>query len=240
MPETCKSVTITVTTEATAVKSQYLNKKHLLIEALRSNQGKIYIALAYDLFTGRKETDYEAIKPSELRFYGAPETRHIAYIWYYAETSGDGFKYTASEGSLEHPIYPQDYRLLKFVREKITVTLVNNTTKTEIRTVPAGKRWLIVGGWLHNGDDVARGCYVQAKDAASVGIGYFRKDSSMPAGDKNRFPNFSDNDQYSFDHTCYPVSLNAGELVVFGWAAGGVSAGGIAVNFFEYYEVDLS
>jgi hypothetical protein len=240
LPEICKSVTITVTTEATAVKTQYIDKKHLLIEPLRSNTGKIYVALSYDLFTGRRDTDFEALKPAEPHFYGSPQGKAVAYIWYYAETSGDGFNFTASDGSLERPIYPQDYHMLKFVRTKFTQTLVNNTAVSKDFVVPAGKRWLVVGGIIQNADNVPRNSHVKLMTSDPVDIAWFRKNASLGAGDKIRFPSASDLDAYSFQPEGYPVTCNAGEIVRWTWEAGGASTGGDAVNFFEYYEVDLS
>ncbi len=240
MPEIVETVTIDVTTEATAKRSKLINKKHLIVEALRGNTGKIYIGLSYQ-YTGAGliDTKYEPIKVGEPRFYGAPPNKEINYIWYYAENSGDGFSYVASNGALTRPNFRGDIRLGKFVREEITSDLVNDTAKSETRTVPVGKRWFICGGWMHNADDVARECYVALKKGGLF-VGYFKHQASLPAGDKARFPRLDAVSGYEFAPATYPIPAEAYEEIVFQWDTGGASTGGTAKSFLEYYEVDLT
>ena len=139
MPEIYEPITITVTTEATAVKTGFLDKKHVLIEANRTNQGKIYVAVSYD-FTGRKTTAFEPLNPSEPRFYGAPEQKAITYIWYYADTSGDGFTFVASDGALARPAYRRNRRQIALyngtaLKATAWATIVSVTGEGELRAI---------------------------------------------------------------------------------------------------------
>lgn len=103
MPEIIKrNISITATTADTAVKSAFLDKKHLIVEAQQSNTQKVYVGLSYSLFTGRLETDFDTLEPQQVKFYAAPKGKSIAYVWYYCEGGTQLLDLIASDGSMTY------------------------------------------------------------------------------------------------------------------------------------------
>jgi len=241
MPEIVRNVTITATTKATAQRSKFIGKKHVLIKPWRKNKGKIYIALSYE-YSGGKPTDFETIYPDQNRLYGAPRDKRIYYLWFYSEHANSGFQYIASDGSIFGQAYGRDIRFRRYIREPISVTLVNNTKKTIKKTVPVYKKWLVFGALIHNPDDVARGCQIRCLRTDNESFGNMLAwNTTINAGDKIRVPNPSQNSQYEFAPASYPIILSEGEVIEFTWEAGGASSGGSSnLTVLEYIEVDVA
>lgn len=107
------------------------------------------------------------------------------------------------------------------------VTLVNNTAKTEIVTVPTGVRWYVFCGKVYNGDDVQRTCRVTVTDASDEVL-MKCLDFAVGATDEAFFPNMDDVGANQLGGAGYPFPLAAGWKIKFSFAAGGASAGGTA------------
>ena len=116
-----------------------------------------------------------------------------------------------------------------------SVVLVNNTTKTSSLVVPTGKRWLIMGGILHNGDDVARNCSVSIKTSGDVWLQDIMASVAIAAGAERPFPRSDQNDG-GVGPSAYPVMAFAGEKVVLTFAAGGAAAGGTENSYLRVLE----
>jgi len=92
---------ISVTSEETAVKSRLISKKHVLAEAPFINTARVYVALSYEYSgAGRRSTDFEPLKPREVRLYDAPEKKLIHWLWYYSETGTQYLNYFASDAPI--------------------------------------------------------------------------------------------------------------------------------------------
>ena len=118
-----------------------------------------------------------------------------------------------------------------------TTTLVNNTTKGETLTVPAGKRWYLFGGSIKNGDNVARECTVSLLDTSDVTVLTLMRTISIAAGITNMFPN-TEATVLQVGGGAYPIPLDSGYDISYAWAAGGASAGGTARFSAFIVEVD--
>jgi len=105
------------------------------------------------------------------------------------------------------------------------ITLVNNTAKNTLETVPAGERWLLLGTRLVNCDDVNRDVAIYVKDVddnlVHKLIGHAALVPTAYVQWPNRIPNVYDQHQ-----AWWPVLLDPGDYIDFRHEAGGASAGG--------------
>ena len=118
-----------------------------------------------------------------------------------------------------------------------TVILVNNTYGQEDLTVPAGKRWYLFGGFLLNGDDVARDCWVNVIGTEGSTLLRLLKDQAVGAATDVYFPN-TEATVDQMGSGIYPIPLLAGSIIRFRWDAGGASTGGTAKYCAIVVEVD--
>lgn len=121
----------------------------------------------------------------------------------------------------------QDAYLGSFRKNKTSVVLVNNTTKTEDITVPAGEEWTVLSGRTHNNDNVARNCSVICYDSAAVETSTLHTDAALGAGANIQFPRANYAAAENPLHA--PLVLEATDYVRFTFTAGGASAGGTSV-----------
>lgn len=116
------------------------------------------------------------------------------------------------------------------------VPLVNNTIKELELTVPAGKRWFLMGGYFTNGDDVARNSSVSITDGTDT-ILWLRASSAMADGATYLYPT-----TVASNSNIMPTGmfvLDAGWTIKFYWAAGGASTGGNSTITAMVLEVDV-
>ena len=112
-----------------------------------------------------------------------------------------------------------------------SVTLVNNTAKEVLFTVPSGKTWFLHWLVLKNPDDVQRNCNISLyHEAAKTNLYGLLIDEAVVASAAAVWPrNFHADDQNCWWQMCAHAlgfPLKAGGTVRFYYAAGGVSAGG--------------
>lgn len=131
---------ITVTTRETAVKSRFINRQHILIEALFKNTAKLYVALSYEP-TGVRSTGFEPLNAGEYRFYGAPANCKITYLWFYAESGTQKYNYFASDGSI--------IRGLKAKTYSIQVWRATTAGNSKTLGVPSNKRFRFLYGLVN-------------------------------------------------------------------------------------------
>lgn len=117
-----------------------------------------------------------------------------------------------------------------------TTALVNNTLKTVVVEVPAGKRWVVMGGMIENIDNVTRICQViisNNADAIIFQIFYH----SLATTIRGYFP-MRHADLF---RTANPqiLILAAGQKIKFTWQAGGASAGGTTEYSLDVIEQDV-
>ena len=125
----------------------------------------------------------------------------------------------------------------KFKKNKTSVVLANNTAKSQDFTVPTGKRWYVLGGRIHNADDVARNAEILVYDSANDVMAYFMALASVGAGGVKMFPDqVATANVFGFKQ---PYIMEAGDYVRMNWAAGGASAGGTSKVFLHVLEVDV-
>jgi len=116
-------------------------------------------------------------------------------------------------------------------------TLENNTSASQIITVPAGKRWYLFGGHLMNGDDVVRACYVQLRNASNQVIAYLAQAQNVGANARLHWPN-TEAVVTKLGGGGYPIPMLAGYNLYISWAAGGASAGGASPYSAFVVEMD--
>jgi len=129
----------------------------------------------------------------------------------------------------------------KFNQDVSSITLVNNTLLNDDVTVPAGRRWLILGIRAVNDDDVDRVItiwkYLEA--AATNPICVLMQGTATAGGGSVVFPNSQDSASYPshLPHLC-----KEGNMIRVQWAAGGASAGSVDANglIMEYLELNVS
>ena len=125
-----------------------------------------------------------------------------------------------------------------FKLNKTNVNLVNNVTKIETLVVPVGKRWLVLYGRTHNIDNVERTCYVTVRDAADVDIFDLLTGQALAVGGTYVFPDVGSATELKT--TPYPIIIEGGMKVVFGFEANGASAGGTSIIFLVVLETTSS
>jgi len=117
------------------------------------------------------------------------------------------------------------------------VVLVNNTVKTTDVTVPGNKRWFYYGGYMTNGDDVARDCQCAIYDGTDL-LYYIRVFAALGAGAVAAFPNTSAS-AYNIRFPSDGLALEPGWIIRFTWNAGGASTGGNSTISAMVREVDV-
>ena len=112
------------------------------------------------------------------------------------------------------------------VKSSITsITLVNNTSKTQDIVVPSDCVWVLESVRFTNPDNVDRSVNVKIfKEAAKTNELAFLFSATVTAGSVGHYPAVASN--VVLGHTGYPLTLGAGYVISVTWAAGGVSAGG--------------
>jgi len=123
-----------------------------------------------------------------------------------------------------------------------SITLANNTAKTVDSTVPANKRWLLLGVKAMNPDDVGRDLYIDHyKEAAKTNLIRRLAAETPAAGARTQWPS-----SVAGDVTKTPkhdlMVMDAGETISILWAAGGASSGGTDADglVVDYLEVQVS
>lgn len=116
-------------------------------------------------------------------------------------------------------------------------TLVNNTNGSRRLTVPAGKRWYLFGGYMHNGDNVGRVCDLSIEDTNSKIVLINLRGQAIGVGGTVVFPN-TEAVVGQAGSGIYPIPMLAGWDLLFNWLAGGASAGGTSRSAAIVIEVD--
>ena len=124
-----------------------------------------------------------------------------------------------------------------------SITLVNNTAKTEDVTVPQGERWSLLSVKMANADDVDRvvQCDVY-KEVAKTNLIKRLLYETCTANDKHRqWPCHTTATSGNTMGDYAPVILDAGNTLEFTWAAGGASAGAVDADglVVEYLKVEI-
>ena len=121
------------------------------------------------------------------------------------------------------------WALGKLVQDVTSVTLVNNTAKTEDVTVPANKKWLLLWLKVENPDDVNRLVTVNIWNESGKTTRILARllYATVSNGQRAHWPlNLSGtNDDTMFNHAWSPVVLDAGDTIEVIWGAGGASTG---------------
>lgn len=120
-----------------------------------------------------------------------------------------------------------------------SITLVNDTAKTQDVTVPTGKAWLLLAFSVTNPDNVARDVTVTLyKEAAKTNVlQVLGVKAAMDANAAARYHGPGNLTNYS-QGDLYALPLEAGNTISVTWAAGGASAGatdadGLVVEVME-------
>lgn len=113
----------------------------------------------------------------------------------------------------------------RLVQAVTSVTLVNNTVKTNDVTVPANRRWKLLHIRMVNCDDVARTMTIKIwKEAAKTNLLRTIINLSANAGVAHEYP--SSKTGISSSTPLYaPIILDEGNTIELKWAAGGASTG---------------
>jgi len=215
---------ISVTSEATAIKSRLLSKKHVLVETPFTNTAKVYVALSYEYTgAGRRSTDFEPLSAGEIRFYGAPNQKLIHWLRFYSESGTQKVNYFASDGAISR--IRGKHQWVK--KNNVTsITLVNDTAKTQDVTVPSGKRWRLLWCKQTNPDSVTRNLYAKLYDASDNDLGFIISANAVTSGLEHAFPCRSHAGWDEISAESSEIWLDAGEYIRFTWDKGGTSTGG--------------
>jgi len=131
----------------------------------------------------------------------------------------------------------------KLVQEVTSLTLVNNTAKTVDKTVPSGKRWILLAFRFSNPDDVARTltCNKYKEAGKTNYIKRLTSNAAVGAASWIQFPNVTPSVTAQSQPTRPFEVLEAGNTLSFVWATGGASAGGTDADglVLEYLEMDI-
>ena len=119
-----------------------------------------------------------------------------------------------------------------------TVTLVNNTGKELLLTVPDGKIWKIYAVRMHNGDDVARNQLLKVVDSNSNSLHFLGYVANATAGNTyEMLSHIPTSPQIRAPFVGGPVLVKGGNKLSLTWQAGGASSGGTAQYCVTYEEV---
>jgi len=113
----------------------------------------------------------------------------------------------------------------RYQDNRTSVTLVNNTSKTQDITCSGGFRMMVLGGHIQNNDDVDRNCNVTKKYTNGTTALNLLATTTIAASATEYFPT-SDMDDISIGCGAYPLFLDESEYIRFSWLAGGASSGG--------------
>lgn len=131
--------------------------------------------------------------------------------------------------------------LARLVQLVTSITLVNNTGKTQDTTTPAGKRWLILSIKAFNIDDVARNIkIVKWLEAGKTNIlQQIAFHADVAQNHQLSWPiNQVDVEEYT--ESFYTLIMDAGNTLTVTWPTGGASTGGVDADglVIEYLEID--
>jgi len=129
----------------------------------------------------------------------------------------------------------------RLVQPVTSVTLANNTALVVDKTVPAGKRWILLGAKMTNPDSVQRNCFmIIYKEAAKTNLLRWLTTATVAATSWMQYPNSNTGTSYLNHPTL--IVLDAGNTITFDWNAGGASAGGVDADglILEYLEMDVA
>lgn len=123
-----------------------------------------------------------------------------------------------------------------------SITLVNNTQKIQLVTVPTGKIWILLGIKVRNPDDVDRAVTIRKyKEAAKTNEIAVLFSVSLATGVAGHWPTEGLSSTASRPSSTKPAEIMiAGNSLEITWAAGGASAGGTDADglVIEYLELD--
>ena len=130
----------------------------------------------------------------------------------------------------------------KHKQEVTSLTLANNTAKTNDIVVPTGKIWILLGIKITNPDDVGRNIVIRLyKEAAKTNLlRTFQTATAMSASGEYQWPSGT----ISVISHCRPnipcELLSAGNTLSIIWDTGGASAGGTDADgqVLDYLEID--
>ena len=133
----------------------------------------------------------------------------------------------------------------KHEQEVTSVTLVDNTAKTNDITVPTGKRWLLQRIKVTNCDDVTRDITITLyKEAAKINVLCklaFKADVAANAAEEMMWPSFRVDTMNFWYEAARPLILSAGNTIEVVWATGGASTGATDADgqVVDYLEIDV-
>jgi len=114
------------------------------------------------------------------------------------------------------------------VRADVTsLTLVNNTAKTQDVTVADDTLWVLQSIKASNPDDVARTVQIRLyKEAAKTNLIALLASVSVSATSQLQFPSYTGASGTLSGQIGFPLTLFPGNTISITWSAGGASAGG--------------
>jgi len=129
-------------------------------------------------------------------------------------------------------------------QEVTSITLVNNTKKTEDVTVPQGERWLLLNVKMANNDDVTRDirCTIYKEAAKTNMIRHLMFYAAVPTNAYRQWPSWpSGGTSGSATFQNALVILDSGNTLDCIWEAGGASAGAVDADglVVEYLKVEI-
>lgn len=131
--------------------------------------------------------------------------------------------------------------LARLVQLVTSITLVNNTAKTQDITCPAGKRWVLLSFQVTNRDDVSRDITAyKYKEAAKTNlIKNYILGQTVTTLTSVMYPSKALSDYKEMEHTL-DIYDEGNTLSVY-WAAGGASTGIVDADglVLEYLETDV-
>lgn len=125
--------------------------------------------------------------------------------------------------------------------EPTSITLANNTAKTEDITVPSRKRWLVLNIKVKNPDDVTRTTSIKIyKESSKTNLVCILESIDLGAGTILNWPNARAGSK-DLVTRWFPLILEEGNTISVNWAAGGTSTGGTASDglVITYLEVGV-
>lgn len=109
--------------------------------------------------------------------------------------------------------------------DEYSITLVNNTAKTQDVTVPANELWVLQSVKITNPDDVTRNVTITLwNEAAKTNKILVLDSQNIATTDRLQIPS-NDDHAYNFSNASKDFVLAAGMTIEVVWAAGGASTG---------------
>jgi len=131
----------------------------------------------------------------------------------------------------------------RLIQEVTSVTLVNNTALTIDKTVPSGKRRILLSFRMRNPDDVQRTIsaikYVEAAKTNWIKSYYLA--TALGATASIQWPGGTPSATAQLEASKPWELLDPGNTIAFTWASGGASTGAVGATdlVIEYLEIDL-